>query len=542
MLATLFDRFHEAWLGSPAVADLDGDGIAEILVPRHDKLLGWHLDGSIVFSTQSTSGRFWASPVVGDLDPSNPGLEVAAAAGERLYLWNAAGTPRPGFPVSWRNELRAVAAGDIDGDGALELVVVSTTSLQANGTRDVVMAFEIDGAPVAGFPPNTTGASGCAGDCHPTGGYDQTLAIGDLDGDLGADILAPHDNAYMSLHRGDGVMFDAAPEFEATSKFAGVRALFSVESARRGYALDEETENQAHFTNSAPAITDLDGDGTPELVVLGSVQNASQTDRERGVALWVLRSDGTRAPGWESPYHVPAHLSGLWDLGANIVAATNQVSVAKLDPTAAHSDLVFAGFDGKIHAVGSDRQPLWTYTYTTDPSVLTSGVAIADLSGDGVPEVVFNTYSFDLNESHLLVLGADGMQQHKVALPRRGAMPVPTIADVDGDGDLEIVLSLKDGEDGVRQMLVYSVAGSSSNCMPWPTRRGNLLRNGFVPEPGAASCALGAYGVLAAMHRSRRRDRRRDAADRVCQRGPFLPGQAPTRAPRSGSPERRGTR
>jgi hypothetical protein len=41
-----------------------------------------------------------------------------------------------------------------------------------------------------------------------------------------------------------------------------------------------------------------------------------------------------------------------------------------------------------------------------------------------------------------------------VALPERGAMPVPTIADIDGDGQLEIIVSLKKGIDRQHQVLV----------------------------------------------------------------------------------------
>src|SRR3712207_8894620 len=37
---------------------------------------------------------------------------------------------------------------------------------------------------------------------------------------------------------------------------------------------------QAHFTNSAPAIADIDGDGDTELVIAGSVQNAAQRSEE----------------------------------------------------------------------------------------------------------------------------------------------------------------------------------------------------------------------------------------------------------------------
>jgi hypothetical protein len=58
-------------------------------------------------------------------------------------------------------------------------------------------------------------------------------------------------------------------------------------------------------------------------------------------------------------------------------------------------------------------------------------------------------------------------------------MPVPSIGDVDGDGTLEIVVSLKDDEDG-DDLLVYTVPGSRDNCLLWPTGRGNLWRNGTL--------------------------------------------------------------
>jgi hypothetical protein len=248
-----------------------------------------------------------------------------------------------------------------------------------------------------------------------------------------------------------------------------------------GWSDDEAHDNQAHFTNSAPAIADVDGDGDNELVVLASVQNAAQTDRLRGVALWVLK-DGTRPSPWEEPFHATDYLAGLWDYdGTNVVGATNQVTVVNLDPDRAGPELLFAGFDGRIHCVGSDRTPLWSATYTTSDRVLTGGVVVADLSQDGVPEIVFNSYSPDDGQSHLFILDAGGSELHRIALPGRGAMPVPTIADVDGDGTLEIVVSLKDGEDRARQVLVFNVPGSADNCLLWPTGRGNLLRNGYVP-------------------------------------------------------------
>jgi hypothetical protein len=61
-------------------------------------------------------------------------------------------------------------------------------------------------------------------------------------------------------------------------------------------------------------------------------------------------------------------------------------------------------------------------------------------------------------------------------------MAVPTIADLDGDGTLEIVVNPKD-EDRKNSVLVFTVPGSAPNCLPWPTGRGNDLRSGHYRRP-----------------------------------------------------------
>jgi hypothetical protein len=378
----------------------------------------------------------------------------------------------------WEDEIRSLAAADIDGDGFLEIVAAPGHS----NPTDVMMAWHANGAPVAGFPPNKAGVSGCAVDmkCYLAGCYDQNVALGDLDGDGKADVVVGHDDAYASFHQGSGVAFDANPIFPA-KKTPGVRYLFDLAEAKQGYANDEATALQAHFTNTAPAIADLDGDGKPEIVMLGSVQNASQTDRLKGVGLWALHHDASRLAGWETPFHAPDYIAGLWDYdGTNVVGATNQVSIADIDPTHKGPEILFAGFDGRIHCVGADAKEIWATSYTSDPNVLTGGVAVGDLSGDGSPEIVFASYTIDQSKGALFVMGAGGKILHTVPLPHRGAMPVPTLADVDGDGTIEIVVSLKDADDKVESVDVFTVPGSSSNCLLWPTGRGNWLRNAWV--------------------------------------------------------------
>jgi hypothetical protein len=475
LLYQLADRYHEGWLASPAVADLDGDGKNEVVIAREERILCFASDGTLKW-TFEVEGRVWASPVVADFR-DDEALEIVVASRDKIFMLDATGQRLPGFPISWEDEIRTLAAGDVDGDGQLDIIAAPAHS----GPTDVMNAWHADGSALDNFPPNAKGVSGCAADekCYLAGCYDQNAAVGDLDGDGKQDLVVPHDNAYVSIHQGTGEAFDANAMFKP-KKTPGVRYLHDLELAIQGYADDESTALQAHFTNTAPAIADIDGDGKYDVVFTGSVQNASQEDRFKGVGLWAVHADAARLPGWEEPFHSPEYLAGLWDPGDNIVGITNQVTIADLDPAHAGLEMVFVGFDGRIHAVAADKTQLWQVSYTTDADVFSAGVVVGDLSGDGIPEIVFATYSTAEDKSSLFVLDAGGNTLFEEPLPHRGSMAVPTLGDVNGDGTVDIVVALKDAEDKVEVARVYQVPGSRTNCLLWPTGRGNYLRNGWV--------------------------------------------------------------
>ena len=475
-------RWMEGWLGSASVMDIDGDGVKEIIVPRGSTIEVWHLDNTVVWHYDTTQDRIWASPVVADFDGDGK-IEVAVAAAPNVYLLDGTGNVKTGFPVTWSQagELRTLAGGDLDGDGKPELLVSP-----ANGTgEDVVNAWKADGTVYPNFPPTQSGISGCTGGsnpgppapCYIAWEYDQNLAVGDLDGDGKADMVIGQDDSYFSIFHSTGVAWNSNSEFPNT-KVGGVRMLLDQSLAIQGWGPDDALQSQ--FTNTPPTIADINGDGVPEVIMLGAVQNVAQNSNYLGVALWVLNADASRPAGWTSPDYIAPYLAGLDDFADNIVGMTMLTAVADIDPAKPGLEMIFAGFDGYIHAVAADQTGLWAFQYTTSDQVLTSGVDVADLSGDGVPEIIFATYSTQQNVSFLYILDATGKLQQQVPLSGRGAMPVPTIADVDGDGQLEIIVSLKDAIEGVEAVDVFTVPGSSTNCMPWPTGRANGFRNGYV--------------------------------------------------------------
>jgi hypothetical protein len=147
-------------------------------------------------------------------------------------------------------------------------------------------------------------------------------------------------------------------------------------------------------------------------------------------------------------------------------------------------EIIAAINDGAIYAVGPDAQILWHYNYAKGAAkTFASEPVVVDLNRDGVPEIVFGTYALSANAGRLVILSNTGAELFDIPLPGQGSdgngigVPAaPSVADLDGDGTLEIVLLTFDhGVD------VFNVPGSGTQCLPWPTGRGNLLRNGQGP-------------------------------------------------------------
>ena len=151
--------------GRPAVGDLDGDGMMEMIATTQNfdsvtgnlssALEGWHADGTRMQNWPIEGGitnPYFTSPILADLD-GNGTLEIIAGGYDhKVYAWYYNGSPVPGWPVLTGDKVSTPpAAADIDGDGHSEILVASKDSR--------VYIWHGDGTLVAPWPIYTMGSS-----------------------------------------------------------------------------------------------------------------------------------------------------------------------------------------------------------------------------------------------------------------------------------------------------------------------------------------------------------------------------------------------
>jgi hypothetical protein len=476
---TLPASWDENWFASPAVFDLDQDGQNEIIASRHSVIYVWDSEGALkwrapVGENSSSpndhgSSRQYASPAVGDLDGDGDG-EIAIGYSNKVAVYDHDGFILTGWPREFpgsSGEIRSLAAVDLDLDNTFEILAVKTSS------GPVTVALNLDGSVVPGWPQ----VQNC-NDCNDYGGYNQNIGAIDLDGDRRPEVISTYDICYI------GIMYADGSPMAANSMFTGswgssVPMFHDINLAIQGWGSDGNDRDE--FTDSPPAFGDVDGDGLPEVILYSDHELAGEYVN-RGNCLWVLNPDMTRVSGFENPICSGMPLYTGYE--NNIVQVAPAPAIADIAGDE-RPEIIVPSYDGKMRCYSPDGMMLWRYTFDTPGGdfIGASGPVVGDLNQDNVPELVFSTYSTSQNASHLIVLDAAGSQLHKIGLSKRGSMSPPTLADVDQDGAVEIIISLKDtlgsGAGGVQ---IWDVASAGDSAMPWPTGRGNLLRNG-QPSP-----------------------------------------------------------
>ncbi len=495
LVRTLPGGGEEGWLGSPTLLDVDGDGRTDVVAVRHGMLYAWRHDGTLLWRTAfghsagaspgAGDKRMWASPAAADVNGDGT-LELVVASdlrqgsGGNVAVYDLQGQLLPGWPARFGDvEIRSVTAADVTGDGLADVVV----NKLHDGPSTAVYAG--NGGMHPGWPQVSAACHQASRKpCLDYGGYNQNVGAADLDGDGVADVVTTYDLMAFGLFKGSGQPFPAAPGF-SDDVVTGIEAYHDLALAQQGWGVGDRSE----FTDSPPVLADLDGDGRREVILLGHHEHSEST-AQRGFTLWVLRPDGTRPEGWTWPKDLGPPLRTEADNpGHNIIVQLPSVVAADVHPRAG-MELLFPSSDGFLYAYDARGEQLWRRKLGNGfPFVGISEPVVADLNGDGSPEILVTTWSEGAprqpqTEAHLFVLAADGEALHRVPLFGRGALAAPSVADLDGDGTLEVVLALKDAlGDGKSGVQVWTVPGSDGRCLPWPTGRGNVARTGAAPVP-----------------------------------------------------------
>ena len=473
------------WYASPAVADLDSNGQAEVIWGSYDVVALNGVDGSLVWRAGSGS-RVWPGVAVADLTGDGTLEVIVGRGGDQLTVYD-----RFGSEVWTRNpfgngEVRTLAVEDLETDGQLEIIV----GRASGGATKQLNVFEADGSVRAGWPARRDGEPG-----YGWGMYNENVTVGDLDGDGFKEIIGPTDTHYITALDRNGDQLPANAIYGSGEVWSQVGVHVDHAADLRGYA-NCGTEHRPNFANAAPAIADVDDDGSREIIVVGDVYNCAAGDGPGDLYYtpWILNLDRTRWSGagynW-TVVPVPGPGSGPLSQDYNVIenSVTNAV-IADLDSDGL-KEILYPSYDGKVHAVWLDKTEHGNWPYQVPGSGIrfASEPIVADLDNNGQAEVIFTSWpEKDGNQvGQLHIVDYLGNQLHALDLPApfsgdwNGGLGAPTIANIDADADMELVIGT--AHSGV---VAYDLPNTANARVLWGTGRGSYRRTGVAPAEPAA--------------------------------------------------------
>ena len=468
------------WYSSPAVMDVDNDGTLEVIAATYSIFALNGEDGSVQWTVDPPGSRVWAGVVVADIDGDGQSEIVTGHGGGYVNIINRDGTVRRSIhPID--NEFRGLSVFDLDADGTLEIIATA-----ARGSKTNTWVYEPDGSLRADWPRLTDSAPESA-----WGTYNDNAGIGDIDGDGAAEIVVPSDVHSVCAYEPDGT------QIPANAIYSSVGATWGAVGIHVDHAVDLRgwahcgTEHRPNFAGSPATLADVNGDGSLEVVVVGNVYNCGTSPYTDLYEMpFIFNADRTRWAGsgfdWEvipSPDGNAAPLSENYNVIEN--THPNPV-VVDLDGDGL-KEILFPSYDGRLHAMWLDKTEhgnwsLWVYNAADGFYRFATEPAVADLDNDGHAEVIFGTWvqKGTHQTGDLIIADYLGNVLQKVALPPaygspdwNGALAAPTLANIDADADLEVILNT--AHSGV---VAYDLPDTANARVLWSTGRGNYRRSG----------------------------------------------------------------
>jgi hypothetical protein len=398
----------------------------------------------------------------------------------------------PGFPIEMRVEtVSSPAAGDIDGDGDIEIVagnnyvyawhhdglelidgdsdpqswgVLNTDGLDyvapitlaeldgvpgkeivgASYSTSEIYVFNYQGNIVTGWPKTTEQAVRAA------------PAVGDIDGDKDLEVICVDQGGVVYVWHGDGTQY---------RDLGGTDGVFFRTAAPGGW----------HY--QAPAICDIDNDNMDEILV-GTLADT----------VYALNEDASSVTGW--PKGTNGDVAGSIAVGdidddgfLEVVVPTKSSEVKAYNHDGSvlwttfvpnedgQLETVMAGTNKKIYVIKSNGAQ-WTgfpINYSTTTYTESSPI-IADVDGNGVVDIVIGDESKFVNAWDI-----DGNLLAGFPIATGDFVrATPTISDIDFDGDGDLIFSGWD-----KYLYVWDLAGFlHPDKQHWPTFHGNIHRDG----------------------------------------------------------------
>ncbi len=478
------------WYSSPAVADIDGDGQVEVIGSAYSIVSLNGATGALEWRVKSghdrsegdspgNVGRTWPGVVVADVD-NNGDLEIVTAhGGGWLAVYDHQGYFQTGWPKRpLSSELRGLSVYDLDNDGDLEIIATA-----AVGSKTNTWVYEHNGVLRGGWPQLNNDSG------YAWGVYNDNAAIGDIDGDGTAEIVVPSDVHYINAYENNGAQIPAHAMYGGKGwGLVGVHVDHAVDL--RGYA-HCGTEHRPNFAHTPAAIVDVNGDGVNEVIAMGNVYNCGTTPYTSLYEMaFIFKGDRSRWAGSGYNWEVIPTPTGN---AAPISEDYNVIESNMTNPVAADLDgnglmeILFPSYDGRLHAYWLDKTekhnwPHAVYNAAEGFRRFASEPVVADLDNDGKAEVIFTSWvqKGTNRTGKLHILNYQGSTLFAIELPAafgssnwNGALAAPTLANLDNDADLEIVINTAHSG-----FVAYDLPGTSNARILWGTGRNNYQRSG----------------------------------------------------------------
>lgn len=486
---------------SPAIADLDGDGKPEVLI------------GTTSQNAETNSH-------------TRPGM-VVAMRGDGSILW----ARDLDAPVN-----STPAVGDLDGDGSLDIVVGVAGDVHNPAHQGGVVALDRFGSVKWRFQTQdkyapfgfADGVFSSPSLCDVDGDSDLEIAFGGWDhhiyllDHLGRSLWnnLPAGAQGTGFLNGDTVW--SSPACSDLNSDGRKEIIIGADISHGGILPDGTRPNDGGFVYvidasgqmlvrrylpeaiySSPAIGDLDGDGSSEIVVGTSfsfwlegkvaqpyVYAFSTREIFNGGLHYAEPAKLPHLPGWPRPTIYPGYsspalsdLDGDGDLeiiigsgNANGASEPNQCDNTGANP-ACHGAVYAWHHDGSAVA----GFPMWPKDYLGKNAFVRSSPTVVDLDADGQKEIIVSML-WDL-----IVIDRNGNQKN-VLHTTWTVDASPAVTDADGDGKIELWIGGgKYDNRSFGHLWRFEHQSSGGGSMAWPMFRHDIAHTAHYAVPALTS-------------------------------------------------------